>query len=472
VKELSEYDFVYETKKIKKNVSASKLFKTLYCDENNSFLYESLETTGEIGRYSILGSTPLCIFEAKDNNCKIRFDENIVKEKGNPFDILNSVLKNFRHYPKIPPFSGGAVGYVSYDSIRYIEKIPNNNPEDPPLPDMYFIFPSEIVIINNENSTAEIIVFGDSKSKISERVNEIEKIIKNYNDEVVNKEDNFLKTDDKQTEFTSNFDKNEFEKIVKKAKEYIREGEIFQVVLSQRFEFEVREEPFEIYKQLRVKNPSPYMYYIKFNDLYILGSSPETLIKSENRIAISRPIAGTRRRGKDSKEDAKLEKELLSDEKELAEHIMLVDLARNDLGRVCNYGSVKVDKLMKIEKYSKVMHIVSDIRGRLRNEVDSMELFKAAFPAGTVTGSPKIRAMEMIDELEPVRRGIYAGGIGYFGFNGDVDFCIAIRTIIIKGKRGFIQAGAGIVSDSIPENEYMETLNKASALKLTISEEK
>jgi len=472
VKELSEYEYAYETKKIFKiNISAGKLFEALYGERNNCFLYESLETTGKIGRYSILGSASFCKFKAENGSCEIDFKGQTFRKEGNPFDIFNSILKSFKYYPEIPPFSGGAVGYISYDSVRYIEQIPDNNPEDPLLPDMYFIFPSEIIIIDNKNSTTEIVVYGNDKSNITRRVKEIEKIIKGSKEEVVSDKDGVFKNN-KNTKFISNFDKNEFKNIVKKAKEYIRAGEIFQVVLSQRFEFKVNENPFKIYKRLRLNNPSPYMYYIRFDDLHIVGSSPEILIKSENGIAISRPIAGTRRRGKNLKEDAELEKELLSDEKELAEHIMLVDLARNDLGKVCKYGSVKVNELMKIEKYSRVMHIVSDITGKLMNNVDSFELFKASFPAGTVTGSPKIRAMEIIDELEPVKRGIYAGAIGYFGFNQNIDFCIAIRTIFIKGERGFIQAGAGIVADSIPEKEYMETLNKASALKLTIMEER
>jgi anthranilate synthase component 1 len=469
VKELSEYDFIYKTKKItNKKISAEELYKALYNNQKYCFLYESLENTGEIGRYSIIGGFPFIIFEAKNNNCKINHKGNIIRKKGNPFDILHSLLKLYKDYPEIPPFSGGAVGYISYDSIRYIEKIPDNNPENPKLPEQYFMFPSEIIIVDNKKTTIDIIIYGEDDDKINQKIENLYKRILNFD----NKSDtNLIKKRDISTEFISNFNKEEFEKAVLKSKRYIKEGEIFQVVLSQRFEFKLNYKPFEIYKNLRIENPSPYMYYIRFNDLYILGSSPEILIRFKEGKAISRPIAGTRKRGKTDKEDKILEKELLSDEKEIAEHIMLVDLARNDIGRVCEFGSVKVNELMKIERYSKVMHIVSDITGKVKNGFDSIKLFKASFPAGTVTGSPKIRAMEIIDELEPIKRGLYAGGIGYFGFNGELDFCIAIRTIIIKGEKGYIQAGAGIVADSIPENEYIETLNKASALKSALTEE-
>ncbi|HHD83128.1 MAG TPA: anthranilate synthase component I family protein, partial [Bacteroidetes bacterium] len=359
-------------------------------------------------------------------------------------------------------------GYVSYDSIRYIEKIPDNNPEDPKLPDQYFIFPSEIIVVDNEEQSVKIIVYGDNKEKIDKRIGGLYSFILNFSN---NNHSEPGSNNSNCVELLSSFKKEEFEKAVLKSKRYIKEGEIFQVVLSQRFEFKVKQEPFDVYKKLRVNNPSPYMYFMKLDELYLIGSSPEILIKLKKGIAVSRPIAGTRKRGETDEEDKMLEKELISDEKELAEHIMLVDLARNDLGRVCKFGSVRVDELMRIEKYSKVMHIVSNIVGKLKNNYGSVELFKATFPAGTVSGAPKIRAMEIIDELESVKRGIYAGGVGYFAFNGDLDFCIAIRTIIIKGEKGFAQVGAGIVADSIPENEYNEILNKAKALILTLMEE-
>jgi len=468
--ELSEYDFKFKTFEIsKKEINASKLFNALYLNDDYGFLYESLETSGKIGRYSILGGKPSLIFLFKKGEAEIIFNNRKISEKGNPFKILRALLKLFPNYPMVPPFSGGAIGYISYDAIIYIENIPHENNEDPELPEFYFIFPSEIIIIDNMEKRIDMIVYGEDIKELDKKGN----ILKQKINDITTNVSNYAEIVEKKIiPFFSNFKKEEFKKTVVKAKEYIKEGDIFQVVLSQRFETITNQNPFDIYQNLRIKNPSPYMYFIKFRSLYILGSSPEILIKLENGLAISRPIAGTRKRGNSFDEDKRLEKELLSDEKELAEHIMLVDLARNDLGRVCKYGTVKVDELITIERYSKVMHIVSNITGQLSDKYDSIELFKSSFPAGTVSGSPKIRAMEIIDELEPLKRGIYAGGIGYFGFNGDTDFCIAIRTIIVKEGRVFVQAGAGIVADSMPENEYNETLNKAEALKITLTEGK
>ncbi|MEJ2568250.1 MAG: anthranilate synthase component I family protein, partial [candidate division WOR-3 bacterium] len=325
----------------------------------------------------------------------------------------------------------------------------------------YFMFPSEIILFDHKNDTVDIILYtnnGDNK-----RIEELTKIIKTSQEVYYNL------SEGNKVEFIGNFTKKEYCDAVEKAKEYINAGDIFQVVPSQRFKAINKKEPINIYKALRLTNPSPYMYYLRFDDLYILGSSPETLIKLEaGGLVTSNPIAGTRRRGKNEEEDKKFAKELLQDEKELAEHVMLVDLARNDIGRVCEYGSIRVSDFMRIEKYAKVMHNISVVNGNLLEDKDAFDLVRATFPAGTVSGAPKIRAMEIIDELEPARRGIYAGALGYFGFAGIMDLCIAIRTIIINKGIIYFQAGGGVVADSVPELEYKETINKMSALKKAI----
>ncbi len=441
------------------NLSPVEAFLSLYGKDPYAFLYESLELGGTYGRYSFLGGNPKIIFKAKKSEINISLLERKQTKYDNPFLSLRRLVKPGEKKLYFAPFTGGAVGFVSYDSVRYLEKIPDKNPDEINIPDLFFIFPQEIVIFDHKKRTAQIVMYCRDKNRqrfIRETL--ISKpMLKGIDISV-----------DKKLKFTSNFTPYEFFNIVKKAKDYILAGDIFQVVLSQRFKTKISCPHFDIYRALRITNPSPYMYYLKFDDLTVLGSSPEVLIKLKNRTAISRPLAGTRPRGRDDKEDKKMERELLKDSKELAEHIMLVDLARNDLGKVCEYGTVRPDGLLKIERYSKVMHIVSNVIGKLRNDCDAMDLFISSFPAGTVSGAPKIRAMEIIDELEPVKRGLYAGAIGYFDFSGNMDFCIAIRTIIIKDEIAYIQGGAGIVADSIPEKEYLETMNKTNALKLAL----
>ncbi len=454
VKSPLELKFSFNHTRLKLKSSPISVFEKVYNEESFSFMYESLEHTGR-GRYSFLGGKPFILFKSKDTAIEIERMGETQIIKGNPLYILRKILSKFDIYPALKGFCGGAVGYISYDTIRFFEEIPDENTDEIGAPDTYFMFPSEILIFDHKKETVDIIVYNSD----DKRLKDLESIIKTAKDY------NYNLCKEKSIQYKSNFSKNEFCNIVKKAKEYIRAGDIFQVVPSQRISAVIDKKPLNIYRALRITNPSPYMYYLRLNDLYILGSSPETLIKLNEDIVTSNPIAGTRPRGITEKEDKILESELLSDEKELAEHIMLLDLARNDIGRVCEYGSVKVSKFLEIEKFSKVMHIISVVNGKLVTGMDAFDLIEATFPAGTVTGAPKIRAMEIIDELEPTRRGIYAGAIGYFGLNGNMDLCIAIRTIIIKDKLAYIQGGAGIVADSVPEREYIETLNKMSALK-------
>jgi len=448
-------------KKIKAKSSPEALFEKAYKEEPYSFILESMIHIKKRGRYSFLGGRPFIILKNTGEDIDIEIFGKKYKEKGNPFSKLRELMSLVDSYPYIPGFSGGAVGYLSYDAVRFFEKIPDKNPDEIKTPETYFMFPSEIILFDHKNETVDIILYNnDGEAK---RIKELTKIIK------TSEEVDYTLTEGSEIDFTGNFTKEEYCDVVEKAKKYIYSGDIFQVVPSQRFKGPREKEPINIYKALRLTNPSPYMYYIRFNDLYILGSSPETLIKLEaGGLVTSNPIAGTRRRGLNEEEDNKFVKELLNDEKELAEHIMLVDLARNDIGRVCEYGSIKVSDFMRIEKYAKVMHNISVVNGNLLENKDAFDLVRATFPAGTVSGAPKIRAMEIIDELEPVRRGIYGGALGYFGFAGNMDLCIAIRTIVIYKDIIYFQAGGGVVADSLPKLEYKETINKMSALKKAI----
>jgi len=378
--------------------------------------------------------------------------------------------------PELPRFSGGAVGYIGYDIVRFWEKIPGKNRDDLNLPDSLFMLSHTLVIFDHLNHTIKVVSYAPVDKKESPQIaykearHRIDKVITKLKQpfpfllSVKEKREKKKETEEIKRKTESNFTSDTFQARVKKAKEYIKAGDIFQVVLSQRLKRKISASAFDIYRTLRSLNPSPYMYYLKCGDFEIVGSSPEILVRMEKKKVIYRPIAGTRKRGKGKTEDEFLLKELSIDAKERAEHIMLVDLGRNDMGRVCEYGTVKVTELFSVEKYSHVMHLVSNIEGRLRKEMDQYDLLRACFPAGTVSGAPKIRAMEIIEELEPCRRGPYAGALGYFSFSGNMDTCIIIRTIIIKKGIAYVQAGAGIVADSHPESEYEETLNKARAL--------
>jgi anthranilate synthase component 1 len=417
-----------------------------------SFLLESVEGEEKIARYSFLGSVSEKELYAFKTFSEIR----------NILSGLKAVV-----VPGLPRFHGGLVGYVGYDMVREIEDIPDKNPDDLKLPKMLFLLTDTLLAFDHVKSKilliSNAVVKGDPDKAYSEacsKINKLEEMLKKPLE--LEKESSGMKG--QQKEFSSNMTQKEFEGIVEKAKEYIRSGDIIQVVPSQRLVTECKADPFDVYRVLRTINPSPYMFYLKFDSINIAGSSPEVMVRLEGREATLRPIAGTRRRGEDEEEDKKLAAELFSSEKERAEHIMLVDLGRNDLGRVCDYGSVRVTEEMVIERYSHVMHIVSNVVGKLTKDKDAVDLLSATFPAGTVTGAPKVRAMEIIDELENVKRGPYAGCVGYFGFSGEMDTGITIRTIVFKGKKAYIQVGAGIVADSVPAEEYKETINKAKAM--------
>ena len=435
-----------------------------------SFLLESVEGGEKIARHSYLGSEPLLIFKSKGNKAQIMTKGKVRKVIGNPFVILKDILKSYKSVPLagVRMFNGGLVGYIGYDTVRFIEKIPDRNPDDPALPDIQLMLTGEILAFDHIRHKILVIsnvhVFSNPERAYKLACQRIESIVKKIEGPLSLKKVELEATPSQKIKVSSNMTKSTFKQSVKKAKEYIRAGDIVQVVLSQRFETPFEGNPFNVYRALRAFNPSPYMYYLKFGKLKLIGSSPEVMVRLDKDTATVRPIAGTRPRGKKEEEDKKFEKELLACEKERAEHLMLVDLGRNDLGRVCKYGTVKVTDLMVIEKYSHVMHIVSNVIGKLRKGKDAFDLFLACFPAGTVTGAPKVRAMEIIDELEKVKRGPYAGAVGYFSFNGELNTAITIRTITVSGNKAYVQAGAGIVADSIPEKEYKETENKAKAL--------
>jgi len=442
-----------------------------FLKEKNSFIFESVEKGILKGRYTIFGKNPDKIWEFNNNNCFYINDNKIKKKiKGHPKKIIEKIIENFNFkIPKsVPPLGSILSGYFSYDVIRYIERIPNNNFDDLKIPDARLIRPKTLIIHDNLKKKFFYIVncFKDEKirnykKKYSQVLNQIENLIfiSNYNFKSKN---NFYKVNT--NKIKSNISKKKFLSNVLKAKKYIKLGDIFQVVLSQRFETKLSKNPLDIYKKLRITNPSPFMYFFNFNDFQIIGASPEILVRLRNNQVTLRPIAGTRPRGKNKKEDIKYEKDLLKDKKELAEHLMLLDLGRNDTGKISKINSVKVTEQFKIERYSHVMHIVSNVVGKFNKKYSKFDTLLSGFPAGTVSGAPKIRAMEIIDELENTKRKVYAGGIGYFAANGDFDTCIALRTAIAKNNKFYAQAGAGIVADSKPINEYKETVNKAKAL--------
>lgn len=430
-----------------------------------SCLLESIEGEKKIARYSFLVLAPTLIFQSKNNSVALKYHGKPERsfKVDNPLDYLKKILTDDKlsHDKSLPRLSGGAIGYIAYDYVKKIEKIPDIKKPGLSLPELYFIFPKFIVAFDHLKQKIKIIRLVSPYEKISYKnaCNDIEKLIKELSNPIL------IKTRHSgMGTVKSATDREKFLSSVVKAKKYIKDGDIIQTVLSQRLETEFKGDPFEIYRALRILNPSPYMYYFNLGKIKIIGASPEILVRLEDGTANVRPIAGTRPRGKDNADDKKLQAELLNDEKEKAEHLMLVDLGRNDLGRVCSFDSVKLTKFMNIEKYSHVMHIVSDVVGKLKPSADAFKLFDATFPAGTVSGAPKIRAMEIIEELEPTKRGLYAGAVGYFDYNGNMDFAINIRTIIMKGEKAYIQAGAGIVADSVPEKEYEETLNKARGL--------
>jgi len=439
-----------------------------------SFLLESVEAKERLGRFSFIGFDPFLIFTSID--CRVALHGLIEDEfdAPNPFLVLKELMNKCRdlNFQWTSASWAGAVGYVGYDTVRFFEKIPDVAKHTLDIFDMYFIFPKKVVVFDNYTRKMTLLVFkpvfrGEGSQRNEER---LEHALDELQDMVRSPITYDWDTRPFVGTMKSNTTQKEFEEIVVQAKEYIAAGDIIQVVLSQRFSLETNSDEVSLYRALRVVNPSPYMFLLDYDDYSLIGSSPETLVKLENGEIEVRPIAGTKRRGKDHDEDELLARELLSDEKELAEHTMLVDLGRNDVGRVAEIGSVTLPDFMSVEKYSHVIHIVSTVKGRIRDGMDAFDVFQATFPAGTVSGAPKVRAMEIIEELEKERRGPYAGCVGYFAYDGNMDFCITIRTFFKKEDTVYIQAGAGIVADSVPDKEYMETIHKSQALVKSIME--
>ena len=460
---------IYTSKKVKNDEEILNLIDN-FLEEKNSFIFESVEKGKIKGRYTIFGKNPDKIWEF-NNNTSYQIKKNKkIKLKDSPEKLIENIIENFRfETPKdLPKICSLISGFFSYDSIRYIEKIPNNCKDDLKLPDVRLLRPKTLVIHDNVKKEIFFIIniFKDEKikdyhQKYEEIKADIFRLFIQSSIKILKKNENFFS---KNIKVKSNIPKSKFISMVNKAKKYIKLGDIFQVVLSQRFETNLNKKPLDIYKKLRITNPSPFMFYFNFNDFQIIGASPEILVRlRDNKITV-RPIAGTRPRGKTHKEDQFYKKDLLKDKKELAEHLMLLDLGRNDAGKVSKINSVKVTESFIIEKYSHVMHIVSNVIGEHDKRFSKFKSLLAGFPAGTVSGAPKIRAMEIIDELETTKRKVYAGGIGYFSANGEFDTCIALRTAVAKKNKFYVQAGAGIVADSKPLKEYEETVNKAKAL--------
>jgi len=445
-------------------------FMKLASKQKYAYLLESVEGGERWGRYSFISWAPKLIFRSTGGSfCAAGPGQKQVwKKTSDPMQELKNIMAGFKpvEIEGLPRFWGGAVGFVSYDMVRFFENLPDKPEDTLEFPDSLFMITDRLVIFDHLNHTLKIVICihtGDTRDKkraYHKAEKEIERVI------ALLKRPLKLRKSRVSTprKLGSNMTPSEFCRKVEKTKEYIRAGDVIQTVISQRFSRETAAPAFDIYRNLRLINPSPYMYYLQLDDFEIVGTSPEILVRKEDSSAETRPIAGTIRRGKNAREEAGLEKELLSDEKERAEHVMLVDLGRNDLARVCEPASVTVPQFMIIEKYSHVMHIVSSVTGKLKPGLDSFALFRACFPAGTVSGAPKVRAMQIIDELEPTARGPYAGAIGYFSYSGNMDMAITIRTIVMKNKTAYVQAGAGLVADSVPKREYQESKNKAQAL--------
>lgn len=450
------------------------LFQKL-CKSKNSYLLESVEGGEKWGRYSYIGRNPFMTIRSQGNKVVVNKGNEVIIRTGKALKIIKEIMGDFKT-PQIgflPDFTGGAVGYVGYDVIRDYENLPNVNPDDLKMPDVHLLMTREVIVFDHVRQKVIIIVnvpvSGDPEKMYRDGIDRLDAVRKELleNTPVSGEDRDF--PGKMVREYSSNESKQEFMQKVLRAKEYIRNGDIFQVVLSQRLKIRTRVRPFKAYRILRSLNPSPYLFYLDFGDYCLVGSSPELLVKVEGDVVETCPIAGTRPRGRTAEEDMRYAQELLNDEKELAEHLMLVDLARNDIGKIARFGTVEVNRFQYIQKYSHVMHIVSNVRGRMREDCDMFDALEACLPAGTVSGAPKVRAMEIIDELENRKRGVYAGAVGYLGFNGNMDTCIAIRTIIFKDRSAYIQAGAGIVADSDSEREYEETLRKARALMVTIN---
>jgi anthranilate synthase component 1 len=449
-------------------------------DEENVFLLESAESAERFGRYSFLGFDPKRTLSFREGVYTV-VDADGVREvpAKDPFRGLAEIVgkKSVAPLPNLPAFVGGAVGYFSYDAVRYLERLPDAPPDELGVPEACFAVTDTLVVFDHLRHKVLVIslvdaarlrdVEGEGFAAAYRRASDdIRRVTERLSSPLTRRT---LSSGSGSFEVSSNFTEARYAEAVERAKEYIRAGDAFQIVPSQRFQAEVGDlDPLLLYRGLRTVNPSPYMTYLKLGDLFLVGASPEPLVRVEGRRAMTRPIAGTRHRGATPEEDAALAEELLADEKERAEHVMLVDLGRNDLGRVSEIGSVELESFMEIERYSHVMHIVSTVEGNLREDLTALDALAAAFPAGTVSGAPKVRAMEIIDELEPARRSPYAGATGYYGVDGRLDTCITLRTALLKGGVAYFQAGGGVVADSVPKLEYEETRNKARALALAL----
>ena len=461
---------IYFSEKFKNKFIIERLIDN-FLNEKNSFVFESVEKGKIRGRFTIFGKNPDKIWELNNEKVISIINDKKKKLKIKPYVFLNKLIENFNFVtPKnLPPICSLLSGFFSYDIIRYIENIPNSCNDDLKLPDVRLMRPRSVIIHDNLKKKIHFIVNCYSDEKINNYKNKFD-LIRNdlINLKKITSDKNlYIKKKiyrKKISKIKSNMSKKYFKSMVLNAKKQIKIGNIFQVVLSQRFQTQLTKSPLEIYKKLRITNPSPFMYFFNFSDFQIIGASPEILVRLRNDKVTVRPIAGTRPRGKNKKMDKFYKKDLLKDKKELAEHLMLLDLGRNDVGKVAKINSVKVTENFKIEKYSHVMHIVSNVEGTFNKKNSKIDTLLSGFPAGTVSGAPKIKAMEIIDSLEKTKRKVYAGGIGYFSANGDFDTCIALRTAIAKENKFYVQAGAGIVADSKPENEYRETVNKAKAL--------
>lgn len=460
---------IYTSKKIQEDEEILNLIDN-FLSEKNSFIFESVEKGKIKGRYTIFGKNPDKIWEFKNKISYLIQNEKKIKLKDKPENLIEKIIEEFKfETPKnLPKLCSLISGYFSYDSIRYIEKIPNNCRDDLNIPDVRLLRPRTLIIHDNLKKEIFYIrnIYKDEKIRdYQKKFDEVKSdLFRLLIQSSIKNIDNRTPLKSKNIKVKSNTSKNRFLQMINAAKKYIKLGDIFQVVLSQRFEAKLTKKPIDIYKKLRVTNPSPFMFFFNFNDFQIIGASPEILVRlRDNKITV-RPIAGTRPRGKTLKEDRFYEKDLLNDKKELSEHLMLLDLGRNDAGKVSKINTVKVTESFIIERYSHVMHIVSNVIGVYNKKFSKFKSLLAGFPAGTVSGAPKIRAMEIIDELETTKRKVYAGGIGYFSANGEFDTCIALRTAVAKNNKFYVQAGAGIVADSKPLKEYEETVNKAKAL--------
>ncbi|NOZ19682.1 MAG: anthranilate synthase component I [Planctomycetes bacterium] len=437
-----------------------------------AFLLESASGGEEVGRYSFLGCNPFMLFSSRREKVTITKDgEKHETESDDPIANLEAAVKELKAVPikGVPSFCCMAVGYAAYDAVRYVEYLPDAPPDDLEMPDLFFMFYDLVIAFDHLNKTVKVVAAARLDGKAPREVYDaavarIDATVKRLSQPVAVISDDIRPAGDPKMQFESNFEKADYRDAVRKCKEYIRAGDIFQVVLSQRLQTHVSAKPFDIYRAARVINPSPYMFYLRMGEARLIGASPEVMVRVENGKVLVRPIAGTRRRGSTPEEDLALEKELKADPKERAEHVMLVDLGRNDVGRVARYKTVKIEEEMIVERFSHVMHLTSQVSGQLQAGKTAFDAFRAAFPAGTLSGAPKIRAMEILDELEPTRRGPYGGAVGCIDYYGNMNTCITIRTMLLKNNTAYVQAGGGIVADSVPEREYEETINKAKAM--------